>query len=62
MAGNRLFYTLPGEEWRVGAIVSLLDGAGPWTNERERLYGALLGYEDWQNEVWLSRFPVGGSI
>lgn len=54
---RRIFYTLPGEEWRVGAMINLLKGDGPWSDERERIYGSLLGYEDWQNDVWLSRFP-----
>ncbi len=55
---HQIFYTLPGEEWRVDAMLELLAAPKPWTNERERRYGSLLGYEDWQNDVWLSRSPV----
>ena len=52
---HHLFYTLPGEDWRVDAVIDLLRLDGPWSEERERTYGSLLGYEDWQNDVWLSR-------
>jgi threonine aldolase len=31
---------------------------GAWSSERERRYGTLLGYEDWQNDIWLSRHPA----
>jgi len=55
---HRLFYTLPNEGWRVDAMLKLLDLPGAWSQERERRYGALLGYEDWQNDIWASRFPV----
>jgi hypothetical protein len=50
---RRFFYTLPGEEWRVTAMQELLALPGEWSEERERRYGTLLGYEDWQNDVWL---------
>jgi hypothetical protein len=55
---RQVFYTLPNEGWRVDAMLELLALPGAWSNERERRYGALLGYEDWQNDVWLSRHPV----
>jgi hypothetical protein len=55
---RRIFYTLPNEEWRTDAMLELLNLPGPWSQERERRYGALLGYEDWQNDVWADRFPV----
>jgi hypothetical protein len=55
---HQIFYTLPGEEWRVDAMLDLLAVPGAWSNERERRYGTLLGYEDWQNDVWLSLHPV----
>lgn len=54
---HRLYYTLPGEEWRVDAMIELTERAGPWSTEREREFGTLLGYEDWQNDVWAARFP-----
>lgn len=55
---HSIFYTLPGEGWRIGAMLNLLSRKGVWSNERERRYGELLGYEDWQNNIWLSRHPV----
>jgi len=54
---RRVFYTLPNEDWRVSAMIELLDLPGPWSQDRERRYGTLLGYEDWQNEIWAERFP-----
>lgn len=55
---HQVFYTLPNEDWRVNAMLELLALPGAWSNERERRYGMLLGYEDWQNGVWLLRHPV----
>lgn len=55
---HQIFYTLPGEEWRVDAMLELLAMPGAWSNERERQFGTLLGYEDWQNDIWLSRLPA----
>ncbi len=52
-----IYYTLPGEEWRVDAMVALRWRPGPWSAEREREQGELLGYEDWQNDVWAQTFP-----
>jgi hypothetical protein len=53
LSHHRIFYTLPAEGWRVDAMLELLDRPGDWTYERERQFGSLLGYEDWQNDVWL---------
>jgi hypothetical protein len=55
---HSFLYTLPSEEWRATAMLDLLATPGAWSNERERQYGSLLGYEEWQNDVWLDRFPV----
>ena len=55
-----IFYTIPGEAWRVDAMLDLAVHYGSWTNEHERSFGSLLGYEDWQNDIWLERYPVGG--
>ena len=55
---RRVFYTLPGEDWRVEAMLELIEHYGNWTNEHERRFGSLLGYEDWQNDIWLERYPV----
>ena len=55
---HQFFYTLPNEDWRVNAMLELLALPGAWSNERERRYGTLLGYKDWQNDIWLSHHPV----
>lgn len=52
---HRIYFTLPGEEWRVPAMIDLMAREGPWTSAREREYGSLLGYEDWQNDIWAQR-------
>jgi len=52
---HRVFYALPPQAWRIPAMLDLLEREGAWDEEREREFGSLLGYEDWQNEVWLDR-------
>jgi len=49
-------YTLPGEEWRADALMQLRKSASEsgWSEERVRLEGTLLGYEDWQNDVYVN--------
>ena len=54
---HRIYYTLPGQEWRADAMIALMEREGAWSAEREREFGTLLGYEDWQNDVWAERFP-----
>lgn len=49
-----IFYSLPGEEWRIDAFRTLLAQPGAWSRNRERRFGELLGYADWQNDYWLS--------
>lgn len=49
-----LFYTLPGHEWRVDAMLALLNEPGAWSDDRERRFGELLGYEAWQVDHWLT--------
>jgi hypothetical protein len=41
-------------------MLDLVVHYGRWTNEHERRFGTLLGYEDWQNNIWLERHPVAG--
>ncbi len=57
LSHQRIFYSLPGEEWRIDAMLALLDRPGPWSHQKEREFGTLLGYEDWQNDFWISRLP-----
>jgi len=54
---RRLFYTLPGQEWRVDAMLALLNEPGPWSDSHERRFGELLGYQDWQMDYWLAHRP-----
>ena len=54
---HRILYALPGEEWRINAMLELLDRPGCWSPGKEREFGTLLGYEDWQNDVWAARLP-----
>ena len=51
---RRLLYTLPGHEWRVDAMLTLLNESGAWSDDRERRFGELLGYEGWQIDYWLT--------
>ena len=53
----RLLYALPGHDWRIDAMLDLWNEPGPWSNDRERRFGELLGYEDWQNDYWLKHVP-----
>jgi len=59
---HRIFCPLPGEEWRIDAMIALEWRPGPWSaeREREREYGTLLGYAEWQNDVWAEVFPCAG--
>lgn len=50
---HRVMFALPGEEWRMRALIDLMSGNEPWTPEQERREGELLGYEDWMNDYWL---------
>tara|TARA_B100000029_G_scaffold145715_11_gene141024 strand:- start:1565 stop:1966 length:402 start_codon:yes stop_codon:yes gene_type:complete len=56
---HRIFFTLPGEEWRVDAYLALIDGDDRWTADHERRQGELLGYEDWMNDYWIEHVYSG---
>jgi hypothetical protein len=53
LQSHSIFYSLPDEEWRIDALRTLLAQPGAWSCDRERRFGELLGYEDWQNNYWL---------
>jgi hypothetical protein len=55
---HQVFYTLPGEEWRANAWLELFAEPGPWSDDRERRQGDLLGYEIWQTDVWLTQVAI----
>lgn len=55
---RRIFYTLPGGEWRVdahGLLRAQLHRGLAWNDTLERLEGSLLGYTDAQNDWWIER-------
>jgi hypothetical protein len=55
---NRIvMYALPQQEWRVDAMMLLLETSAKsgWNEGFERMQGALLGYEDWQNDIFIER-------
>jgi hypothetical protein len=59
---RKLFYALPGQEWRIDAMLLLLNAPGAWSDDRERRFGELLGYEGWQNDYWLTHRPSCGDF
>ena len=54
---RHLFYARPHEAWRIDAYIMMLSASAKagWSEGFERLEGALLGYEEWQTEIWLDR-------
>jgi hypothetical protein len=50
---HRVGFALPGEEWRMQAMMDLMTANERWTSAHERRQGELLGYEDWMNDYWL---------
>lgn len=54
-----VLYAFPEEEWRIDRMIELKEAIFErrWTREDERLEGRLLGYEEWQNDLWLSTDP-----
>ena len=52
---RRVFYALPGEEWRVDAYMLVMRTAqiSGWSEVLERMEGSLLGYSDEQNDHYL---------
>ncbi|MDP2763941.1 MAG: hypothetical protein Q8O54_03790 [Brevundimonas sp.] len=62
LPGRRMvLFALPEESWRIDAMIDLKGSLVPggWKAEHERNEGTLLGYKDWQNDVWLARNPHG---
>jgi hypothetical protein len=52
-----VLYARSGEEWRVPAYMLLKKTAtkSGWNEGFERMEGSLLGYEDWQNDVYIEQ-------
>jgi hypothetical protein len=54
-----ILFAIPGQAWRIDAMLDLRQHLSAWTAEHERMEGELLGYAGWQNDIWLSRrFPT----
>jgi hypothetical protein len=55
-----VYFARPGEEWRIDAYLLLREVANKtgWNDSLERYEGALLGYEDWQNDWWIERMRL----
>ena len=49
-----VYFALPGHEWRIDAYIEMHEAAkqSGWNDDFERRQGALLGYEEWQNDWW----------
>ncbi|WP_232495429.1 hypothetical protein [Novosphingobium kaempferiae] len=50
---HRILFALPGEEWRMQAMIDLHEGHAAWSPELERRERGLLGYADWMNDYWV---------
>lgn len=50
-----VLYSLRHEEWRIDAFILVQETASKvgWSEGFERMVGSLLGYEDWQNEIFV---------
>jgi len=51
---RKLFYALPGHEWRVGAHAYAPDRTRGLVRRPRTALGELLGYEGWQIDYWLT--------
>ena len=48
------------QAWRIDEMIALRRDLTVWNAEHERTEGELLGYEDWQNDIWIAeRFGRG---
>jgi hypothetical protein len=56
-AARIVMYALPHQEWRIDAMILLLETAAKsgWSEGFERMQGSLLGYEDRQNDIYIER-------
>jgi hypothetical protein len=53
---RRVYFALPGEEWRIDKYIEAIDNrTSDWSDGLERLEGSLFGYEDWQCDWWIDR-------
>ena len=54
---RRVLYALPQQAWRIEAYLLLWESAAKagWSEGFERMEGSLLGYEDWQNDIFIEQ-------
>lgn len=53
---RHVYFALPGEEWRIDMYIDrIVNRIGDWNDDLERLQGELLGYENWQNDWWITQ-------
>lgn len=52
-----VMYALPHQEWRINAMILLMDTVAKagWSEGFERMQGSLLGYEDWENDIFIEK-------
>lgn len=52
-----VLYAAAGQEWRINAYILLYQIAAKvgWSEGFERMQGSLLGYEEWQNDVFIEK-------
>lgn len=55
--GRFVYYARPSEAWRIDAHILMLwtTAKSGWSEGFERMEGSLLGYEEWQNDVFLEK-------
>lgn len=55
-----IFYALKFEEWRIDSYILLTKTAKitGWSEGLVRMEGSLLGYEDWQNDIYIKEIYV----
>jgi hypothetical protein len=55
---RRILYALPGQEWRIDAMLLVLSiHSSGWHPDIERVVGTLLGYERTDIEAFISQLP-----
>lgn len=54
---RHVLYAARGEEWRIDAYILMWNTAekSGWNEGFERMEGSLLGYEEWQNDVYIEK-------
>lgn len=59
---RRVLYAVPGEQWRIDAYLLLheIGDRNGWNEGFERMEGSLLGYEQWQNDVYIEMIYRSG--